>query len=135
MYTVLTGQEVLTPCDCLLFRFPTLYVWSEPFTSPPSPLDSCLIPFWPVMLRPASSFPLSILVFIATFLLVRPAAAFTYSPVAEPIAVKSPFLSTYNAGGSSPAGNWASNSGDGHITAWSGLARVDGVGYVFMGNG
>ncbi|KIM22747.1 hypothetical protein M408DRAFT_281196 [Serendipita vermifera MAFF 305830] len=79
-------------------------------------------------------FPLSLLVFIATFASFRPAAALTYSPGAEPLVVRSPFLNTWNAGGSPVAGSWSFNTFDGKVTAWTGLARVDGVGYAYLGD-
>ena len=53
-------------------------------------------------------------------------------PPAVPLAVRSPYLSTWlpanNLTGTWPA-FWT-----GHITAWTGIARIDGTSYVFLGN-
>ncbi|MFF6956804.1 glutaminase domain-containing protein [Streptomyces sp. NPDC008317] len=63
------------------------------------------------------------------------AAASTFSPLrppAVPLAVRSPYLSTWlpadNLAGTWPA-FWT-----GHVTALCGLARIDGAAYVFLGN-
>lgn len=86
------------------------------------------------MLRPSSNFALSLLVFIATFAAFRSTAAFTYAPGSEPLAVKSPFLNTWISGTAPIAGSWPFNPINGGITGWAGHARIDGVGYNFMGD-
>jgi hypothetical protein len=62
-------------------------------------------------------------------------AASTFSPLrppAVPLAVRSPYLSTWVAA-DNLAGTW-STFWNGHITALCGLARIDGTGYVFTGD-
>ncbi|PNS16328.1 hypothetical protein CAC42_6435 [Sphaceloma murrayae] len=60
-------------------------------------------------------------------------------PPAIPLAVKSPYLSCWQLAGSDSgnggylAGQW-STFWNGQITAWTGLIRVDGVSYIWMGN-
>ena len=90
-----------------------------------------------MFLWPAStlSWPLLLVATLTVLADVRPALAFTYTPVAEPLVVKSPFLSTWNSGSQPLAGSWAFNAADLKITAWEGLARVDGVTYNFVGDG
>ncbi|KAF4552872.1 Glutaminase A-like protein [Elsinoe fawcettii] len=70
------------------------------------------------------------------------AAQSTFSPTrppAIPLAVKSPYLSCWQLAGSDSgnggylAGQW-STFWNGQITAWTGLIRVDGVSYLWMGN-
>jgi len=87
-----------------------------------------------MMLWPSSSLSLSLLVVITVLLHLRQSVAFTYSPLAEPIAVRSPFFTSWKTGGAPLPGNWALNAMDTHITAWTGFAHVDGVGYLFMGD-
>ncbi|HEY8301477.1 MAG TPA: DUF5127 domain-containing protein [Jatrophihabitans sp.] len=53
-------------------------------------------------------------------------------PPAVPLAVRSPYLSTWLAADSLP-GTWPS-FWTGHITAMSGLVRIDGTTYMFMGS-
>jgi hypothetical protein len=53
-------------------------------------------------------------------------------PPAVPLAVRSPYLSTWLAADSLP-GTWPS-FWTGHITAFTGIAAIDGTSYVFMGN-
>jgi hypothetical protein len=63
------------------------------------------------------------------------AAASTFSPLrppAVPLAVRSPYLSTWLPA-DNLAGTWPT-FWNGHITALCGLARIDGAGYVFAGN-
>ncbi|WP_211265357.1 glutaminase domain-containing protein [Actinacidiphila oryziradicis] len=63
------------------------------------------------------------------------AAASTFSPLrppATPLAVRSPYLSTWLAG-DNLAGTWPT-FWNGHITALCGIARIDGTPYVFLGN-
>ncbi|KAH9841230.1 DUF1793-domain-containing protein [Teratosphaeria destructans] len=66
----------------------------------------------------------------------------TFSPIrppALPIAVKSPYLSTYLQAGSDGgnggylAGEWPT-FWQGQVTAWTGFIRVDNVTYAWMGN-
>ncbi|MEC3978685.1 glutaminase domain-containing protein [Amycolatopsis sp. H20-H5] len=62
------------------------------------------------------------------------APAGTFSPIrppATPLLVRSPYLSTWQ-GADNLAGSW-STFWAGHITALCGIARVDGVAYVFAG--
>jgi hypothetical protein len=59
----------------------------------------------------------------------------TFDPVrppAVPLAVRSPYLNTWLAADTLPGG-WPT-FWNGHITAMSGLARIDGVGYRFLGD-
>lgn len=63
------------------------------------------------------------------------AAASTFSPLrppATPLAVRSPYLTTWLAG-DNLAGTWPT-FWNGHITALCGIARIDGTPYVFLGN-
>jgi len=63
------------------------------------------------------------------------AAAGTFSPIrppATPLIVRSPYLSTWQPADNLP-GAWAS-FWTGHVTALCGLARIDGVAYVFAGS-
>ncbi|MFC0433854.1 glutaminase family protein [Kutzneria buriramensis] len=60
-----------------------------------------------------------------------PSAAHPVRPPATPLAVRSPYLSTWLAG-DYLAGEWA-GFWTGRTTAMTGLARIDGVSYVFMG--
>ncbi|GAA1934523.1 glutaminase domain-containing protein [Kitasatospora viridis] len=53
-------------------------------------------------------------------------------PPAVPLAVRSPYLSTWQAG-DNLAGTW-STFWNGHVTAFCGIARIDGTGYLFAGN-
>ena len=64
-----------------------------------------------------------------------PAAASTFSPLrppAVPLAVRSPYLTTWLPG-DNLAGTWPT-FWNGHITALCGLARIDGAAYVFAGS-
>ncbi len=63
-----------------------------------------------------------------------PAAASTFAPLrppAVPLAVRSPYLSTWVAA-DNLAGTWSS-FWNGHVTALCGLARIDGTAYLFAG--
>jgi hypothetical protein len=63
------------------------------------------------------------------------ATATTFSPLrppATPLAVRSPYLTTWLAGDTLP-GTWPT-FWNGHITALCGIARIDGTPYVFAGN-
>ena len=53
-------------------------------------------------------------------------------PPATPLAVRSPYLSTWLTADNLP-GTWPS-FWTGHITAMTGIARIDGTAHVFMGN-
>ena len=77
----------------------------------------------------------------AFFILTACWAQSTFSPArppAIPLAVKSPYLSSWLQAGSDAgnggylAGEWASFWA-GQITGWTGLIRVDGVTYTWMG--
>lgn len=62
------------------------------------------------------------------------AAASTFSPLrppATPLAVRSPYLTTWLAG-DNLAGTWPT-FWNGRITALAGIARIDGTPYVFLG--
>jgi hypothetical protein len=64
----------------------------------------------------------------------RPLVASTFHPIrppATPLAVRSPYLSSWLAADTLP-GNWAT-FWTGHVTAMTGLVRIDGTAYVFMG--
>jgi hypothetical protein len=58
-------------------------------------------------------------------------AASPIRPPAAPLAVRSPYLSTWLPSTTLP-GTWP-QFWTGHITAMAGIARIDGVSYVFMG--
>ncbi len=63
------------------------------------------------------------------------ATATTFSPLrppATPLAVRSPYLTTWLAGDTLP-GTWPT-FWNGHITALCGIARIDGTPYIFAGN-
>lgn len=63
------------------------------------------------------------------------AAASTFSPLrppATPLAVRSPYLTTWLAG-DSLAGTWPT-FWNGRVTALCGIARIDGTPYVFLGS-
>jgi hypothetical protein len=63
------------------------------------------------------------------------ATATTFSPLrppATPLAVRSPYLTTWLAGDTLP-GTWPT-FWNGHITALCGIARIDGAPFVFAGN-
>jgi glutaminase A-like protein/uncharacterized protein DUF5127/ricin-type beta-trefoil lectin protein/uncharacterized protein DUF4964 len=63
------------------------------------------------------------------------ATAATFSPLrppATPLAVRSPYLTTWLAGDTLP-GTWPT-FWNGHITALCGIARIDGAPFVFAGN-
>ncbi|HEX3783033.1 MAG TPA: DUF5127 domain-containing protein [Pseudonocardiaceae bacterium] len=63
-----------------------------------------------------------------------PLIASTFDPIrppATPLAVRSPYLSSWLAADTLP-GSWAT-FWTGHVTAMSGIARIDGTSYVFMG--
>ena len=65
----------------------------------------------------------------------RPAAASAAQPIrppAVPLAVRSPYLSTWLPATTLP-GTWQ-QFWTGHTTAMGGIARIDGVSYLFMGN-
>jgi Domain of unknown function (DUF5127)/Domain of unknown function (DUF4965)/Domain of unknown function (DUF1793)/Domain of unknown function (DUF4964) len=65
---------------------------------------------------------------------VHPMVASTFHPIrppATPLAVRSPYLSSWLAADTLP-GSWAT-FWTGHVTAMTGLARIDGTAYVFMG--
>ncbi|CAG8974958.1 hypothetical protein HYALB_00007635 [Hymenoscyphus albidus] len=73
-------------------------------------------------------------------ILQTPKSTFTPAqPPAIPLAVRSPYLSTWLFAGSD-AGNGGYLAGQwpqfwaGQVTAWTGLIRVDGVAYTWMGN-
>ncbi|KAL6237071.1 hypothetical protein BDW75DRAFT_249538 [Aspergillus navahoensis] len=79
--------------------------------------------------------------FLCTSLAILTDAASTFSPArppALPLAVKSPYLSTWLPAGSDGgnggylAGEWPTFWG-GQITGWAGLIRVDGQVYTWMG--
>lgn len=53
-------------------------------------------------------------------------------PPATPLAVRSPYLNTWQAG-DNLAGTW-STFWNGHVTAFCGIARIDGTGHLFAGN-
>ena len=53
-------------------------------------------------------------------------------PPAVPLAVRSPYLSTWLPANNLP-GTWPA-FWTGHVTAWTGIARIDGTSYVFLGN-
>jgi hypothetical protein len=59
-------------------------------------------------------------------------AATPIRPPAAPLAVRGPYLSTWLPATVSP-GTWP-EFWQGHTTAMGGIARIDGVSYVFMGN-
>jgi Glutaminase A six helical-hairpin domain/Domain of unknown function (DUF5127)/Domain of unknown function (DUF4964) len=61
----------------------------------------------------------------------RPPSAHPVRPPAVPLAVRSPYLSTWLAADALP-GVWPT-FWNGHITAMTGLARIDGVAYTFLG--
>ncbi|MEU3862787.1 DUF5127 domain-containing protein [Streptomyces sp. NPDC028722] len=66
---------------------------------------------------------------------VQSLAASTFSPLrppAVPLAVRSPYLSTW-VPADNLAGTWAT-FWTGHVTALCGLARIDGAAYVFAGS-
>ncbi|KAG8776131.1 hypothetical protein FRC16_004616, partial [Serendipita sp. 398] len=58
---------------------------------------------------------------------------FTYTPGGVPLAVKSPFLSTWKLGSVPMGRDWPLSGGNLGITAWVGFARVDDVLYSFLG--
>src|SRR5487761_1604246 len=58
-------------------------------------------------------------------------AASPIRPPAAPLAVRSPYLSTWLPSATLP-GTWP-QFWTGHITAMGGIARIDGVSYMFMG--
>ncbi len=63
-----------------------------------------------------------------------PLVASTFNPIrppATPLAVRSPYLSSWLAADTLP-GSWAT-FWTGHITAMTGIARIDGTSYTFMG--
>ncbi|KAE9976474.1 hypothetical protein BLS_002068 [Venturia inaequalis] len=85
---------------------------------------------------------LSFVVAILLSILTLGDAASTFSPArppALPLAVKSPYLSTWveagtrGGNGGYLAGEWARHWA-GRITAWSGVIRVDGQAFVWMGD-
>jgi hypothetical protein len=64
------------------------------------------------------------------------AYALNYPPVAAPLAVKTPYLNTWLYGKDANIVNsWPRSGGNTGITGWAGLARVDGVGCNYLGNG
>ncbi|MFF5301637.1 glutaminase domain-containing protein [Streptomyces sp. NPDC013161] len=70
----------------------------------------------------------------ATATTAADAAASTFSPLrppATPLAVRSPYLTTWLAG-DNLAGTWPT-FWNGRITALAGIARIDGTPYVFLG--
>jgi hypothetical protein len=65
----------------------------------------------------------------------QPMVASTFHPIrppATPLAVRSPYLSTWLTANTLP-GTWPT-FWTGHVTAMAGLARIDGTTHVFMGN-
>jgi hypothetical protein len=77
--------------------------------------------------------PLALL--LAT-LLADQATAIDYSPMSIPLAVKTPYLSSWitaQTASSNISRSWPINGNDAKITGWAGFARVDGVGYSFLG--
>lgn len=79
------------------------------------------------------------LAFLLAAQAISGATALSYSPPAVPLVTRSPFLSSYHGGGPNEGSgtisrSWAFNGNDGHVTAWTGLARIDGVGYSFLGD-
>ncbi|KAG8806415.1 hypothetical protein FRC19_007267, partial [Serendipita sp. 401] len=58
---------------------------------------------------------------------------FSYEPVSVPLAVKSPFLSSWKMGSDGMGVNWPRSGGNLGITGWAGFARVDGVLFGFLG--
>ena len=63
-----------------------------------------------------------------------PLVASTFNPIrppATPLAVRSPYLSSWLAADTLP-GSWAT-FWTGHVTAMTGIARIDGTSYTFMG--
>ena len=70
----------------------------------------------------------------ATGAATKAAPAISFTPLrapATPLAVRSPYLSTWLAG-DSLVGTWPT-FWNGHITAICGIARIDGAGYLFAG--
>ncbi|HEY4022478.1 MAG TPA: DUF5127 domain-containing protein, partial [Pseudonocardiaceae bacterium] len=64
----------------------------------------------------------------------QPLVASTFNPIrppATPLAVRSPYLSSWLAADTLP-GSWAT-FWTGHVTAMTGIARIDGTAYTFMG--
>lgn len=63
-----------------------------------------------------------------------PLIASTFNPIrppATPLAVRSPYLSSWLTADTLP-GSWAT-FWTGHVTAMTGIVRIDGISYVFMG--
>ncbi|KAG8767298.1 hypothetical protein FRC20_005793, partial [Serendipita sp. 405] len=58
---------------------------------------------------------------------------FSYEPISVPLAVKSPFLSSWKMGSDGMGVNWPRSGGNLGITGWAGFARVDGVLFGFLG--
>ncbi|KAG8813750.1 hypothetical protein FRC19_002201, partial [Serendipita sp. 401] len=74
------------------------------------------------------------LVLLSTFTFdSRGVYGFFYEPVGVPLAVKSPFLSTWKTGSDGMGRNWPRSGGNLGVTGWAGFARVDGVLYSFLG--
>jgi hypothetical protein len=59
-------------------------------------------------------------------------AAAPIRPPAAPLAVRNPYLSTWLPA-TAPPGTWQ-QFWQGHVTAMAGIARVDGISYMFMGD-
>ncbi|KAF1812219.1 glutaminase GtaA [Eremomyces bilateralis CBS 781.70] len=75
--------------------------------------------------------------FVGALLAVANASTFSPArPPAIPLAVKSPYLNTWLQAGNDGAilpGQWP-QFWEGRITAWTGMIRVDGKAYTWMGN-
>jgi hypothetical protein len=80
------------------------------------------------------------LVLLLATLLADQATAINYSPMAIPLAVKTPYLSSWMQAGitetpsSTISRSWPVNGNDDKITGWAGFARVDGINYSFLGD-
>jgi hypothetical protein len=83
--------------------------------------------------------PLALLLAI---LLADQATAIDYWPMSIPLAVKTPYLSSWMKAGLTQTDpswildrNWPINGYDAKTTAWAGLAMIDGVEYSWLGDG